>query len=189
MADKETKCDQPSEEGWPIFALWKKYEDITMHFNDLLIRLRTQALAAVAALATIIGIFAKETQQPHTSWEMVAFAFFFLFLFWIAVWVIDFRYYNRLLAGAVYALLKLEEQSKEKLYVRHIDMSTNIEEGVAGFLPKNPKACQLNFGRWFFYSWVALTLAGGFSFALYQTLHTSEPQAQNQQLNPHPKNP
>jgi hypothetical protein len=48
-----------NEEGWPVFEVWKKYEEITMHFNDLLMRLRTQALAAVAALATIVGIFSK----------------------------------------------------------------------------------------------------------------------------------
>jgi hypothetical protein len=28
-------------EGWPIRELWEKYEEITMHFNDLIIRLRT----------------------------------------------------------------------------------------------------------------------------------------------------
>ena len=40
---------------WPLFEVWVKYEEITMHFNDLLIKLRTQALAAVAALATIVA--------------------------------------------------------------------------------------------------------------------------------------
>ena len=48
-----------NEEVWPVFEVWKKYEEITMHFNDLLMRLRKQALAAVAALATIVGIFSK----------------------------------------------------------------------------------------------------------------------------------
>jgi hypothetical protein len=114
MAEDE-KSAGPTNDGWPIYELWKKYEDIAMHFNDLLITLRTRALAAVAALATIIGIFAKESGQPHTSWEMVSFAFAFLLLFWIAIWVIDFKYYNRLLIGAIAAILKLEELSKEKL--------------------------------------------------------------------------
>jgi hypothetical protein len=41
------------EQGWPIQKLWEKYEDITMHFNDLIIKLRTQALAGVAALSTL----------------------------------------------------------------------------------------------------------------------------------------
>src|SRR5664280_1831888 len=41
-------------EGWPLKDVWEKYEDIAMHFNDLLIRLRTQALAAVAAISTLV---------------------------------------------------------------------------------------------------------------------------------------
>jgi hypothetical protein len=45
-----------TEQGWPVFKVWQKYEDIAMHFNDLLIRLRTQALGAIAALTTIIGV-------------------------------------------------------------------------------------------------------------------------------------
>jgi hypothetical protein len=35
--------------------LWGKYEDIAMHFNELLIRLRTQALGAVATIVTAAG--------------------------------------------------------------------------------------------------------------------------------------
>ena len=49
----------PDHQGWPIRELWEKYEEITMHFNDLIIRLRTQALAGVAALSALVGIFAK----------------------------------------------------------------------------------------------------------------------------------
>ena len=161
------------EEGWPIFEVWKKYEEIAMHFNDLLIRLRTQALGAVAAFATIIGIFARSKVNTHTSWEMVAFTFAFLSVFWIAVWVIDFRYYNSLLIGAVSALIHLEEQSKDKIHVRHIDMSTKIEDAVGGFLPKSPKACAIGFGRWFFYVLVMLALLGGFLFSLYQIFNAS----------------
>ena len=43
---------EATEEGWPTFEVWQEYEKIAMHFNDLLMRLRTQALGAVAALAT-----------------------------------------------------------------------------------------------------------------------------------------
>ena len=54
------KRTEPTNEGWPIYDLWTKYEDIAMHFNDLLIKLRTQALAAVAALTTLCRDFCKE---------------------------------------------------------------------------------------------------------------------------------
>jgi hypothetical protein len=52
------------DEGWPIFDVWKKYEQIAMHFNDLLIRIRTQALAGVAALSAFTGLFAKAELGP-----------------------------------------------------------------------------------------------------------------------------
>ena len=161
---------EPTEQGWPVFELWQKYEDIAMHFNDLLIRLRTQALGAIAALVTIIGVFAKSGEDRQTSWEMVAFAFAILLAFWIAIWVIDFCYYNRLLKGAVAALLEVEKQSNAKLYHRPIDMSTKIEAAVEGRLKREPKAWQLGLGRWAFYVLVAFTLLGGFAFSLVQAL-------------------
>jgi hypothetical protein len=59
-------------EGWPLKDVWEKYEDIAMHFNDLLIRLRTQALAAVAAISTLATIFGKTGADPKLSWELAA---------------------------------------------------------------------------------------------------------------------
>jgi hypothetical protein len=162
---------QPSHDGWPVFAVWKKYQDIAMHFNDLLIRLRTQALAAVGTVATIIGILARRGENQHVSWEMIAYAFAFLVFFWIAVWVLDFCYYNRLLSGAVAALLQLESLSKESLYVRHINMSTKIEDSVAADLPKNPMSSHLNLGRWLFYVIVMLVLVVALVVSLYYTVH------------------
>src|ERR1019366_10562259 len=89
---------------WTVHDLWAKYEDIAMHFNDLLIRLRTQALAAVAALSTLVGIFTKtDPNSVHVSWEIATAVFLGLSIFWIAIWIIDFCYYNRLLIGAVAA--------------------------------------------------------------------------------------
>jgi hypothetical protein len=85
-------------EGWPLKDVWEKYEDIAMHFNDLLIRLRTQALAAVAAISTLVTIFGKTGADPKLSWELAALIFSLLAVFWIAIWIIDFCYYNSSLA-------------------------------------------------------------------------------------------
>lgn len=60
--------------GWPIAELWDKYEHIAMHFNDLLMRLRTQALAAIAAIAVIAGVIAKDTSTELRSWELLTLA-------------------------------------------------------------------------------------------------------------------
>src|SRR5689334_19710460 len=116
----------PDEKGWDIRKLWEKYEDITMHFNDLLIKLRTQALAAVAALATLVGIFAK-SQTLNVSWEIATIVLFALCVMWVAVWILDFTYYNKLLIGAVVALTILEDESKRATRIHAIQLSTIIE--------------------------------------------------------------
>jgi hypothetical protein len=61
MAEAESpEAESPGTvEQWSVFELWEKYEQIAMHFNDLLIKLRTQALAGVAAISAIVGVFAK----------------------------------------------------------------------------------------------------------------------------------
>jgi hypothetical protein len=82
--------------------------------------------------------------------------FALLCLLWIAIWIIDFCYYNRLLAGAATALIALEDVSKTKRTIRYIDLSTTIERAVAGeFVSKGWRArlgnWRLGIGRWAFY--------------------------------------
>jgi hypothetical protein len=47
------RTSEANEDGWPICELWDKYEQIAMHFNDLLIRLRTQALATTGCFSEL----------------------------------------------------------------------------------------------------------------------------------------
>jgi len=157
---------EPTKEGWPIYDLWKKYEDIAMHFNDLLIKLRTQALGAVAALTTIVGVFAKSEANTKTNWEVVAFALAIIIVFWIAIWIIDFCYYNRLLVGAVKALFDLEDASKDKLHIHSIDLSTKIRDTVAGDRPWEADTFNLIRGRWLFYILVVIALSIALLFSL-----------------------
>lgn len=90
----------PSGNQLDLQKLWAKYEDIAMHFNDLLMRLRSQSLAGIAALATIVGVLAKgEIASLSVSWFVAAMIFVAMALFWIAIWCLDFLYYNRLLRG------------------------------------------------------------------------------------------
>jgi hypothetical protein len=59
-----------------IQSLWEKYEDIAMHFNDLLMRLHTQGLAGIAAVSTLVGIFTKGTASDFQSdWLVATFIF------------------------------------------------------------------------------------------------------------------
>jgi len=57
--------------------------------------------------------------------------FAMLFLFWIAIWVLDFLYYNRLLLGAVDSLLELEKAINSGNEIK-LSMSHRIEDAVLG---------------------------------------------------------
>jgi hypothetical protein len=170
-------------EGWPLKDVWEKYEDIAMHFNDLLIRLRTQALAAVAAISTLVTIFGKTGADPKLSWELAALVFSLLSVFWIAIWIIDFCYYNRLLIGAVAAILDIEALSKEAIYIRQIDISTKIERAVAREGKSLPsdwyRFFNLHLGTWAFYVFVFGALIGGILFLLGESQRNPNPSQPN----------
>jgi hypothetical protein len=119
----------PVEYKIDVQTLWAKYQDVVMHFNDLLMRLRSQGLAGIAAVSTLVGIFTREgNSDVSTEWLVATFIFLALALFWIAIWCLDLLYYNRMLMGAVAALIDLEKKSKG-LNLDGIDMSTTIAEG------------------------------------------------------------
>ena len=163
-----SKGNLSSPEDWSIKDLWDKYEKIAMHFNDLIIRLRTQALGVVAAISTLVGFFGKSSTDSRLTWELATLVFLFLCAFWIAIWVIDFRYYNRLLIGAVAAILDLESKSIIATRIRAINISTKIEDAVAGknLVNKIPKKfSKTNSGRWLFYIIVFMALLFGVCFS------------------------
>jgi hypothetical protein len=170
--DATSKEGRFGVDGWAIKELWEKYEEIAMHFNDLLIRLRTQALGGVAALSTLVGLFAKTSASVNTSWEIAAVFFLFVCFLWVAIWIIDFSYYNRLLLGAVAAIEALEERSKTEMRVRHIELSTMIERAVARQLSGISRSRWLTVGRWAFYTIVFAVLLGGFAVSVIGYLYT-----------------
>jgi hypothetical protein len=129
MGDKKTWSDPEL-----ILDQWQRYEAITMHFNDLLMRFRTQALGGLATVATLAGLLSKDAKSA--SAELPVF-FFVLLIFWIAAWQLDQRYYSKLLGGAVAELEEFEKATIEN--DRHrIGLSTTIERVVGG--PSQSKA-------------------------------------------------
>jgi hypothetical protein len=113
--------------------LWHQYEGIAMHFNDLLIKLRTQSLAGVAAVSSLVGVFSKEGPSDiHIEWVVARAIFAALIGFWIAICCLDLGYYNRLLNGAVNAVIELENQTAVEGKVSgEIKMSKSIEAQFA----------------------------------------------------------
>lgn len=163
--------DSVKAEAQPIFEVWKKYEDVAMHFNDLLIRLRTQALGAVAAISAIVGLFTKSSTpgEPGT-WLIAAIVMFILCWLWVALWVLDLLYYNRLLLGSVAAILEIEERSKTETIIQQLNLSTKIADAVVGVRPlvEHPPAARFVIlkGIWIFYALVLVLLLGLFIFCL-----------------------
>jgi hypothetical protein len=166
-------------EGWPIRELWEKYEEITMHFNDLIIRLRAQALAGVAALSTLVGIFAKTDLGAFSyTWEIAGFVFVALALVWVAIWVLDFAYYNQLLIGSVAALLELEKASATSQTISQIRLSTLVEKAVGSrikFELTGMQKFRIAAPRWIFYVLVFAALIAGASVSFSQHLKSHPP--------------
>lgn len=92
------------------YVLWCKYEDVAMHFNDLIMRLRTQALGALTGVVAISGFAMNFTSKPSsaTEWTILFGTFVFFTIAWVALFVLDLGYYNKLLEGAVHAIVDHE---------------------------------------------------------------------------------
>jgi len=173
MGKARKESDKITEgEGFDVFALWKQYESIAMHFNDLLLKIRTQSLAAVAAFATIAGVLLKGENISHElRWGTLSAVFVALSVFWVAIWILDFTYYNRLLLGAVRALIEIEAASERNGRVSKIVISTRIEEAVALRGGATREDFRLSKGRWLFYFLVFLLLLALMAASIWQFKH------------------
>jgi len=101
---------------------WAKYEDIAMHFNDLTMRLRLQALAGVGAAALIAG--GISTHQGQLDERQIGIFLMAMSLIWAGIYLLDVYYYQALLKGAVAAIVDLEKS------LPGVDLSTKIEQAV-----------------------------------------------------------
>jgi hypothetical protein len=99
-----------------------------MHFNDLISRLRFQALAGVAGLSASIVLLADRLAGGGRSSSMLAaVAFLALAALWTALWVLDFVYYNRLLLGAVEEIVKVERESQSQKTLEKLGFSETVK--------------------------------------------------------------
>jgi hypothetical protein len=122
--------------------LWKKYEDIAMHFNEVIMRWRLQAMGGLAGLLTAAGFVVGDAESLLVRYRAMLILSGVLASAWIGVAVIDLFYYRRLLQGAVAAITDLEKE------MPGVALSNKIEDKarrgseiapwifyVAGFLP------------------------------------------------------
>lgn len=130
MTSEPATSEEP-ERGEPqLFHVWVKYQDTAAHFNDLVMRLRTQALAGIAVLVVLAEVATSGGVSSELRWTLLADAFFLLALFWFAICILDFGYYDRLLDGAFAALLRIEARSKRTSGQLSLDLSTTIEQAL-----------------------------------------------------------
>jgi hypothetical protein len=108
-----------------VLDQWYKYEQIAMHFNDLLMRFRTQALAGMAAIGTLAAVLVS---AKGISASCLPGFFAVLTFLWIAAWVLDAAYYSLLLKGAVKAIKDFERQTRPEGGRERIRLSTTIDE-------------------------------------------------------------
>jgi hypothetical protein len=97
------------------FALWSKYEDVAMHFNELIMRWRLQAIGGLAGLLTLAGFVVGDADTLHVRYRAMLIFSGMLSFGWIGVACIDLFYYRRLLQGAVDAILDLERRTDGRI--------------------------------------------------------------------------
>ena len=109
--------------------VWKEYESISMHFNTLLIQLRIRALGGIGVVAAVLGFVSKSDTSQGMQWTLIAYSMLALFFIWLAIFLIDVFYYNKLLLGAVSATIDLESNTDEKIDIK---FSTSVKDYVEG---------------------------------------------------------
>jgi hypothetical protein len=105
-----------------IVNLWWHYEEIAMHFNELIMQYRLQLMGGAGAIGAISSYFiGSHVQKPERRHTIRAYVATVMIMLLIAASLLDLLYYNELLQGAVDALKKFEMEHPE------IYMSTLIE--------------------------------------------------------------
>ncbi len=152
-----------------LLEAWEKHENIAMHFNDLILRIRTQALGALAAVITVGTVLLKQVPPDRDRpWALLAVVLVALLFSWVAIWLLDFLYYNRLLMGAIDSILALEDAINRDGKIEY-NMSHKIEDSVVRRPPTNRRDCIL-WGPTLFYSLVTLLLSFGALYCIRKAL-------------------
>lgn len=135
--------------------LWKKYEDVAMHFNDLIMRWRLHAMGGLAGLVTVAGFVVGDAATLGARYRAMLILTGVLTFAWVAVGLIDLLYYRKLLEGAVAALIELEK----KYQGGAITFSTRVAHSA-------DRGARL--APWLFYGFGLIPLMLIISWAIYQ---------------------
>ena len=126
-----------------------------MHFNDLLMRWRLQAIGGLAGLVTLAGFVVGDAATLAVRYRAMLILSGVLAFAWVGVALIDLFYYRRLLQGAVNALLAIEKENPR------ITLSTAIEHEASSASTVTP---------WVFYVCGLIPLLAIIGWAVNQLL-------------------
>ena len=107
---------QRLEEAQLIMSAWTKIVDTQMHFNEMVMKVRSLAITLILAA---FGAAAYAVQAPiflGVYGKSVHIAFFIIIFGltgWIALWVMDLGHFHKLLRGAVTKGMQLEAQYRD----------------------------------------------------------------------------
>lgn len=115
-----------------VVQLWFHYEEIAMHFNELIIQYRLQLLGGTGGLLALSSFLINTKVEDKFSLARIrAFVSLIFLTIFTAAACLDIFYYSKLLSGAVKAIIELEKNIEE------INMSTTIKaqfgDGGASF--------------------------------------------------------
>jgi hypothetical protein len=136
--------------------LWKKYEDVAMHFNDLIMRWRLHAMGGLAGLVTVAGFVVGDAATLAARYRAMLILTGVLTFAWVAVALIDLLYYRKLLEGAVKALVELEGKYQK-------GGAINFSRRVSHSADEGAKLAP-----WLFYGFGLIPLLLIISWAIYQ---------------------
>lgn len=176
MSNTDNQQDTSKYADTSEFALWEKYESVAMHFNELIIRLRTQALGALAGVVALSGLainFAQKAESKVQWWILFGTLLFFVFA-WIALWILDMLYYDKLLGGAVKALLEHEQKTK---LADSADFRINLSTKISDEFKNRKRPEDTNRHRRVIHRFYALVLIGliiGLAYTGYQAIKSKD---------------
>ena len=105
-----------------VVQLWFHYEEIAMHFNELIIQYRLQLMGGAGVIGVLSGyLVGEKVTDISLQHKLRAFISTGILILILAAAYLDVFYYNQLLRGAVDAIIKFENEYP------YLYMSTSIK--------------------------------------------------------------
>ena len=115
-------------EDFKVIEAWKQTIENQRHFNEICIKIRAVAITTISAFIGAIGFLIKDLERIQ-DFNLLVYGIITLMasIAWFAFYVIDVKWYHKLLNGSVsHAINELEAKYKEQF--PGIALTTNIKK-------------------------------------------------------------